>query len=246
MQKGLWISGVFALLASFALDVSTLRSGTTSEPRTGFESQPALGPMVWSADMRFLAFTNSDRAGLSILELESGQLWPVSRARGAGFRPLWREHRLYFKEVLTHGAGDESLQQIVCFDVHLNERFVIQQGPRLGEPSLVPGSTTMVWTEDRFLVQAELGEQDGLPRNLKRQALPGYSNIVELDPAGQRVAFSHADGRVGVIALESGAVFWLTDPGAYAHPRWSADGALLLIRGPGRAAVLAQRKSRAL
>jgi len=192
----------------------------------GVEGQWGAGPAVWAPYGERLAATRWDRAGL----IGVGEGWTASTARGAGYHPAWLPEGLLFKEI----DGD-GLQRLVRFDPQTGERAVLAEGARIGD---VSGSAAgyVAWTEGSLLRLCRLGPALS---EVAVYVLPAYSNLVALDPAAQRLAFSHADGSIGLLSLEDGEIERVTGPGAYSHPSWSGDGALLMVRGPGdRFAIL--------
>ena len=214
----------------------------------GVEGQSGWGPAAWSPDGRWLAATRWDRATLTLVEVDTGETRLLSRERGAGFHRVWIDGGsedgtvLLCKEVV---AGDDggAVHRIVRIEPHSGERTVLDEGRRLGDPAVsgtgaATAGAVVAWTRGTTLVVFVV-EGDGALVERTKHALPGYSNLIALDPAGTQVAFHHDDGSLGVLALDSGVLTWLSGPGAYSHPAWSADGAWLLFRTPRGAFAIA-------
>ncbi len=179
------------------------------------EGQRGLGPAVWSPDGRLLTATRWDHAGLALVDLHTGVVDVVTRERGAGFAPSWSDDALWFKDVTA-----EREQRVRRLDRSTGALQTLAAGPRIGQPDASPAGV-VAWTEE-----------DSLTIGDERVELYGYANLVTLDPAADRLAFNHPDGSIGVMDLVTAEVNWLTGPGAYHHPTWSADGERLLIRAP--------------
>jgi len=220
MRYSLVLTACSLVFASFALIAGPAAAGVGASWTPGVEGQWGAGPAVWAPDGSGLAATRWDRAGLVLV----GEGAIVSAERGAGFHPVWTPAGLMFKEVVGE-------QRILRFDPRTGEADVLAEGRRLGDVSWSPAGY-VAWTEGALLRIHRL-DPDGSLREDGLFVLPTYSNLVALDPAGRRLAFSHADGSVGLLDLGSGEMTRVTGSGAHSHPAWSGDGAHLLIRGPG-------------
>ncbi len=224
--RALWVASLVLVVSSWATQAW---GGGPKGWQPGVEGQQGLRPAAWSADGSLLAVTGWNRAGLSVVPVGGGPSRQLSVERGAGFHPVWAVGGFAFKEVAA-GGGGRGVHRVVWADPHTGHREVIETGARLGDPS-ASRDGLLAWSNgSRVTLRRRLGPDRWVI--VGRLELPGYSNLVELDPAGERLAFSDPAGRVGVRELASGRTSWLTDAGAYSHPAWSASGKHLLLRGP--------------
>jgi len=204
----------FALLSLSAL------AGAPAGFTSGVEGQRGYGPPVASADGRELALTRWDRAGLWVLDLDTGALSAVSAARGAGFHPVWDGDALLFKAVDT---GDQPTQG--AFRWRGGALETLDEGGHVGQPeALSPGRAMWVRGE-------ELLAQSG--GRTTRIALPGDVDLVEPDPGGARIAWDDDVGRLWVRSLSTGETRPLSAAGLGSHPLWSGDGGLLVQHETG-------------
>ena len=205
-------------------------AGAPPDWEPGVEGQWGAGASVWSPAGDALAVTRWDHAALLVVSPQSGGVVEVSRERGAGFAPVWAGGRLLFKEVVEVDDGARQ-HRIVLADPWTAERWLLDSGDRLGEPS-ISSTGLVVWSHGEHAVVRQMTNGTDWPV-LHRLPLTGYSNLVVFDAAGERLAFNHPDGSIGVLHLSSGEVRWLTGAGAWSHPSWSDDGTRLLLRAPG-------------
>ena len=186
----------------------------------GIEGQDGVLPAAWAPDGSQLAVTGWDRAGLEVIDLEGNTLQTVSSQRGAGFHPLWLQEGLFFKEVIPQGDG--SIQRLAHWEQGLST--IIDEGRRIGDASMAAGY--LAWTHDEAL-RLRNGATE------RQFELPTYVNLAELDSLATQVAINDADGRMGVLSIQTGHIEWLTTTGGHSHPAWSSDGAYLMFRTPG-------------
>ncbi len=206
---------------------TSAHAGTHPDWQSGVQGQWGAIPVLWAPDGSAVLLTQWDRAGLLFVPVDGSSPTILSTRRGAGFHPVFHGRELFFKEVLQDD-GLPARQYLVRKGWTGEGATIIDKAELLGDPSVSDGGL-LVWTSGNILKVLDL-EAMSRPRELP---LPGYSNLAEVDPAGERVAFNHPDGSIGVITLSTGETRWLTPPGAYNHPDWSPDGSLLLLRGPG-------------
>ncbi len=209
-----------ALLGVLLVPAAEVVAGAPPGWRPGVEGQYGFGPVVWSPDGSALAATGWDRAGLVVVAASGGEPAWISTERGAGFEPRWHGSSLLFKQIVSVADGS-AVQQVVEVDLARGEPVVLDESRRLGQPA-VAADGARLWVREDALVR----------QGASVQRLPGYCNLAVPDPVGERVAFDHPDGSVGLMSVTSGDVLWLLGPGANSHPAWSDDGALLLVRTP--------------
>lgn len=204
---------LIALLLCGAAD-----AGAPPDFQAGVEGQRGYGPPVVSEDGRRVALTRWDRVGLWAWDLDTGAVETVSEARGAGFHPVWDGEELLFKAVV---GGAQPEQQALRWDGEAVR--VLDRGPRVGQPEPLPWGGAL-WARGDLLVTGDGARASALGRL-------GDVDLVEPDPAGERLAWVDGSGRLMVRPLAGGEARALTATGAGAHPRWSSDGALLLLHG---------------
>ncbi len=218
-----------AMLATAAAPWGIARAGAPAGWEPGVEGQWGAGPAVWAPDGRALAVTRWDHAALLVVSPQGDHADVISAARGAGYAPVWASGRLLFKEVVWSADGARQ-HRIVLADPNTGQRWLLDRGERLGDPS-ISRTGLVVWSHGDVAVVRQMTDGADWPV-VRRLPLYGYSNLVVFDAAGERLAFNHPDGSIGVADLEDGEIRWLTGAGAWSHPSWS-DGGLLLVRAPG-------------
>lgn len=184
----------------------------------GVEGQTGFGAPVVSDDGTRVALTTWNNQGLWVYDLRTGDLSAVSDARGAGFHPEWSGDALLFKAVL---GGAAPVQQVLRYADGRVE--LLDAGGQVGQPVDLPDGA-LIWTDGREL---------RLRRGTSERALPGVGDVhlLAADPAGGRVAYDDAHGRLALRDLSTGRVRVLAGAGVGSHPQWSDDGALLMHRG---------------
>ena len=209
-----------------SLLVAAALAGAPEGFTPGVEGQQGFGAPVVSPDGTRVALTTWNNQGLWVYDLAEGELVQVSDARGAGFHPEWSGETLLFKAIR---GGESPRQQVSRWTDGRVE--VLDEGGQQGQPAALPDGA-LLWTDGR-----DLRLRDGATE----RTLPGVGDVHLLapDPAGGRVAYDDANGRLVLRDLSSGRARVLADAGVGSHPQWSADGAFLLHRGTdGRFVVL--------
>lgn len=167
----------------------------------GVEGQSGFAAPVPCPDGRHVAITRWDRAGLSVLDLATGELSTVTEARGAGFAPVWDGDTLVYKAIS---------EQQQAWRWEAGQTTLLDAASLVGQPAvLAPGK--LAWTRGDDLVGLE-GE--GV----------GHVDLLAISPDSARLAWADADFRLHVRDLVTGESTTLA-AGRGVRPAWSPDGA---------------------
>lgn len=201
------------LLLAFA---SSAHAGAGVNFTPGVEGQDGFGAPVASADGRFVALTGWNHVGLSVLNLETGAVQPVTTARGAGFAPVWDGDALLFKAIAATAEGAPSQEAWRWREGKLER---LDAGPRIGQPAVIaPGH--LLWTHGDAVGELEGGTFVSLPG-------VGDVDLLAASPDGMSYAWNDGSGHLRVRELSSGTTRDVQAPGAGYRPSWSPDGALI-------------------
>ncbi len=223
------------MLTSLLLVAHTALAGAPVGFTPGVEGQTGFGPPVADADGAWLALTRWDRAGLWSLDLGSHVLRPVSDARGAGFHPVWDsrleghvtgpslERSLLFKAVYSEETGGRAPGQYAMeWRPDVPGVSLLGQGAHVGQPTRSGSLGSSMWTGPsavRFTNE---------PAWRARLADIADVDLIDADPAGERVAWDDPAGVLHVRDLTTGVTRALDSAGRGSHPAWSPDGAMIL------------------